>query len=193
MDRMIFYDDDFQFCTRKEKDEVFTTGHFMWNVTSLNQFIDAHPEQFPVIEINVEEFYTETFIDEPEKFKEEYVEAANLDRPILLCEISPDMLEIGLHDKRTRYYRQGYGVFDGTHRIIKAHRHGIKTIKAYVVHMEQHLPFIVDEKSYINYVSYWNEKIQIYKRDMASSFKNRSEWEVDSTRMLDYDPDMARS
>lgn len=92
------------------------------------------------------------------ELNEEYVERADLERPLILAEIAPDRLEMGMRGAERDVYARGYNLLDGHHRLTKARKQGIQTLPAYVLRMEQHLPFLA--RSYETYVEYWNGKLE---------------------------------
>ena len=139
-------------------DEYFNNGIFKFNITRLNAYIDAHADQFVVVDIDVAYYHN---LQERGKFNEDFVQQADLERPVVLAEIAPDRLEMGLGVNPDIYYERGYNLIDGHHRIAKAHLLGIKTVRAYVVRMEQHIYFLAE--GYDQYVDYWNGKLKEYK------------------------------
>jgi hypothetical protein len=94
------------------------------------------------------------------KLKEEHIEASDVSRPIIFAEIIPDRLDIVDGINPDNLTMRGYSLIDGHHRIVKAHRLGHITLKAYLVRMEQHLPCMFE--GYKEYVEYWNEKLRSY-------------------------------
>lgn len=175
MDRRITYDPGYQFCPIEKNDEIIHY-HFRINVTCLNKYIKSHLDEFPLIEIDVSKHFHSNNLIGWEEFKAEHIEAADLSCPIIIGETAPDYFEIGMHPKRTELIAQGYSVFDGLHRIVKAFNQGIKTLNAYVVRMEQHLPFFVDEPGYNNYVNYWNEKINTFEMEVMEQLETEDDY-----------------
>lgn len=50
-----------------------------------------------------------------------------------------------------------FHLIDGHHRLMKAKQLGIEKVKAYIVRMEQHIPFMIE--GFDEYVEYWNNKL----------------------------------
>lgn len=153
--RMLMADPNFKLCEIEEGHEVMPNGIFVFNITRLIEHIESHPEGYLHIEIEVP-----TYFDQRQKFElnEDYVEQADLGRPLILAEIAPDRLEMGMRGSESDLYARGYNLLDGHHRLAKARKHGIQTLPAYVLRMEQHLPFLA--RSYETYVEYWNGKLE---------------------------------
>jgi hypothetical protein len=95
---------------------------------------------------------------------DEYVELADLTRPIILAEIAPDRLEFYPDIDPANWMARGYNLIDGHHRIEKAYRHGVGQLPAYILPMEHHVSFIF--KGYKEYANYWNGKLLNYENDM---------------------------
>jgi len=136
-------------------DEYFLNGIFKFHITKLNEYIDEYIEEFKVEVINVNEYFR-CFCNE--ELNSKYVEAADLNRPIILAEISPDRLFHGYPTISDKYYSRGYNLIDGHHRLAKAKQIGREKLSAYVVRMEQHIPFMVE--GFEQYVEYWNSKLE---------------------------------
>jgi hypothetical protein len=136
--RAISLNPDFIPCALENNDEYFRNGIFVFNVTKLNAYIDAHPDEFNIVDIDVD-YYHRMFTCR--ELNEDYVKEADLDRPVILAEIAPDRYEMGMRVNPDIYYERGYNLIDGHHRVAKAHGLGIKTLKAYIVRMEQHIIF----------------------------------------------------
>lgn len=152
--RAITLNPDFVPCTLEMNDEYLRNGIFVFNITKLNAYIDAHRDEFATDDIDVSYYYN---LQEHQEFNEDYVQVADLTHPVILAEIAPDRYEMGIPVNPDIYYERGYNLIDGHHRIAKAHRQGINTLKAYIVRMEQHINFLAE--GYEKYVGYWNEKL----------------------------------
>jgi len=137
--------------------EYFPNGIFLFDITCLDEHIKTHQIDFLTIDIEVDRYYCDDSVMGVKELKEEHIEAADLNRPILFVEIAPDRYELGTWKDQDDLFMRGYNLIDGHHRIAKAHKLGKKTMKAYVVRMEQHLPFMLH--GYKEYVEYWNEKL----------------------------------
>ncbi|MBF4696028.1 hypothetical protein [Fusibacter ferrireducens] len=135
-------------------DEFFPNGIFKFHITKLNEHIDENGEEFIVEEIDVNEYFR-YFCNE--EMNPEYVEAADLNRPVILAEIAPDRLHHGYPTISKDYYSRGYNLIDGHHRLVKAKQNDVEKIKAYIVCMEQHIPFMIE--GFEEYVEYWNSKL----------------------------------
>lgn len=138
--------------------EFFPNGIFLFDITALDEHIRSHQDEFVVIDVEVDRYYTDDRVMGVKELKEDHIEASDLNRPIIFVEIAPDRLEKLTGSNRDNLFMRGYNLIDGHHRIAKAHRLGHKTLKAYIVRMEQHLPFMLE--GYKEYVGYWNEKLK---------------------------------
>ncbi|MBV1756736.1 MAG: hypothetical protein KMY55_02730 [Dethiosulfatibacter sp.] len=70
-------------------DEYFGNGIFKFHITKLNEYIEKFSDKFEIIEIDVNRYH-KFFCDEG--MNQDYIKAADLDRPVLLAEIAPDRL-----------------------------------------------------------------------------------------------------
>jgi hypothetical protein len=50
---------------------------------------------------------------------EYYIEQADLNQPLILAEIAPDQLEMGMRVEENDRYAMGYNLMDGHHRLLK--------------------------------------------------------------------------
>ena len=135
-------------------DEYFPNGIFKFHITKLIEYIDKSVEEFIIEEIDVNEYFR-YFCNE--EMNPEYVETADLNRPVILAEIAPDRLYHVYPSISKDYYSRGYNLIDGHHRLAKAKLKGDEKLKAYVVRMEQHIPFMIE--GFEAYVEYWNSKL----------------------------------
>jgi len=185
MDRKLKFSYDFQCCDVREGDFLYQL-FFSINMDRLHDHIVANPGSYPLIDIDVEDYYSGSFLSE-EIGDDVKLDQIDMSIPIILGEISPDLFEYGLHPKRTCHLQQGYNIFDRHHQLVKAHRLGMKTIQAFIVHMEQFLPFITDPEGYEKYIAYWNEKITQYDESL-SHYRPLTRWEsVTDTMPTDND------
>ena len=76
--------------------------------------------------------------------EEEHVQAADLERPLIFVEISPD----------------NFNLIDGHHRLKKASREGIEELPAWMVDAHASVSYLGSEYEYSQYVEYWNKKIE---------------------------------
>jgi hypothetical protein len=188
MDRRLKFSYDFQCCDVKEGDFLYKL-FFSINMDRLHDHIVTNPECYPLIDLDVEEYFQGAFMCELEDVEKENLDHVDMSIPIVLGEIGPDLFEYGLHPKRTCYLQQGYNVIDRHRQLMKAHQLGMKTIKAYIVHMEQFLPFITDPDGYERYISYWNEKITKYDESLSLN-RPISELECETTEVFEDDPSL---
>ena len=79
-----------------------------------------------------------------ERLHEATVRSADLNRPVLLAEISPNR----------------FNLIDGHHRIARARREGILSIPARWIRCPDHLAFLTSARAYECYVEYWNGKVK---------------------------------
>jgi len=136
-------------------DETFRNGMFKFHITKLNEYIDKFTEKFHVVEIDVDEYYEHFGYRD---MNPEYIESADIKRPVLLAEIAPDRLHHGYPGITKDYYSRGYNLIDGHHRLAKAKEAGQARLKAYLIPMEQHSDYIYE--GFETYVEYWNSKLE---------------------------------
>jgi hypothetical protein len=127
-------------------------GFFKINVSALLEVIETHPEEFEQIIVPVKELHWGA-----KDLTEEYIEEADLSRPIILAEIPPDRAGFDERFLDSEWEIRGYTMIDGNHRLEKAKRHGVTELPAYLVRMEQHTPFMFG--NFDRYVDYWNGKL----------------------------------
>ena len=120
----------------------------------MNEYIDQHLDEFEKVEIDVAQYYHH--FKKPD-MNQTYVEQAELGRPIIFAEISPDRLYNGYPNIGEDYYARGYNLIDGHHRLHKAYQLGIKIIYAWILPMEQHYQFMC--RGFEEYREYWNKKL----------------------------------
>ena len=132
--RFIKLNPNFIPCTLEKGNEYFKNGIFVFNITKLIEHIDANKDKFTITDIDVD-YYCRLQADY--NLNQDYVKQADITRPLILAEISPDKYDIDL----LNYYWRGYSLIDGHHRIAKAHELGIKNLKAYIIPMEEHINF----------------------------------------------------
>jgi len=128
-------DSRFTPCSVEDDDELFPNGIFVFNITRMTEYI-MH-SRIPCEEVLIRDFSRGS-----SKFKEEHLPAVDITRPIIVAEISPGR----------------YNVIDGNHRIEKARRLGMETIRAYRLGPVQHMQFLTTGQGYRTYVEYWNGK-----------------------------------
>ena len=144
----------------QEGDEYLRNGVFCFNISKMIDDIEHNRCKFILDQTDVS---TWTFDKVECRLKEEYIEAADLSKPVIIAEIAPDRLgnnhQIPINDWRLR----GYNLLDGHHRIEKASRMGILTLKAYVIPMESHIRYMYEGLD--AYKQYWDEKSKASLRD----------------------------
>lgn len=132
--------ENFEPCPELEGDELFANGVFTFNITRLRAFIEAHPEQFPLETLPVRDLPDYR----PTNLNDQTIHRADLSRPIIRAEISPNL----------------FNVIDGHHRIARARRDNVKTLPAHTIRSPHHVPFITSVLAYQRYIDYWNSKIK---------------------------------
>ena len=143
-------DENFQPCPVMDGDELCPNGIFVFNITKMKDFINSRPDIFVPEDIAVKGKY-HYFIS----VNEEHMPNVELSEPVILAEISPN----------------SFNLIDGRHRIEKAHRMGIETIKAYKVNATYLPDFIVIKKGYLAFVEYWNSKLKTYNKYLKGAGK----------------------
>jgi len=139
--RKLTVDKNFQPFPKCKGDEFYPNGFFEFNITKLLKFIKANPDIFQPEKVEVKTF--RTFVSG--NLNEQTIQAASINKPILLAEIAPDK----------------FNVIDGNHRLEKTYRDGIDMILAYKVQAEQHIAFLTSVTAYTDYIQYWNTKINL--------------------------------
>ena len=135
---------NFQPCTAEPDDEFYPNGIFLFNISRLLAYINAHPERFTVEHIEVAELAH--YGEEPSD--KEAIRTANLSRPIVLAEISPGL----------------YNLIDGYHRAARARRDGVRILPGWRIRCPEHVGFLTSTKAYEKYVEYWNGKVKDLRR-----------------------------
>ena len=140
-------DDGFAPCEVNEGDELFPNGIFEFNITRILEHISRRPADAPCVEIAVSDLdHAFSSLDEW------YVESADISRPLVLAEISPGT----------------FALIDGHHRVEKARRDGVRTLRAHRLTAAQHIQFLTSKRAYLAYVDYWNGKVkQLRKQGLA--------------------------
>jgi len=137
--RKLKYKKDFEPAYAKADDEMFPNGIFEFNISRMIEFIRNNGGKVVLEDISTEKYHIEAF----SCVNEDHIETVDITKPIILIEIKPEH----------------YAVIDGHHRLEKAYRLGIESIKAFKLTMEQHLHFLTSTKAYEAYIGYWNEKL----------------------------------
>ena len=132
-------DDDFIPCPVAEGDELFPNGIFVFNITKLIEHLEKYPDGILFEEVAVSDFVKGfSFINES------HMDSVEISKPVILAEISPGR----------------YNLIDGNHRMEKARRLEIYSIRAYKLNVYQHIRFLTTKRAYIAYVEYWNNKVK---------------------------------
>ena len=131
-------DIDFTPCPESDGDEFYPNGMFVFNITKMTEHIMDNPEVFVPEEVAVRELHR--FLS----LNESHVNSVDISKPVIIAEIAPSR----------------FNLIDGQHRVEKAHRLGMETIKAYRLNVHQHIRFLTNRKAYEIYIEYWNSKIE---------------------------------
>ena len=130
-------DKNFTPCPESDGDEFYPNGMFVFNITKMTEYVIDNPEVFVPEEVAVNSLHK--FLS----LNESHVDSVDISKPVILAEIAPSR----------------FNLIDGQHRVEKAHRQGIETIRAYKLNVNQHIRFLTSIKTYEIYVEYWNSKI----------------------------------
>lgn len=122
-----------------DEDELFPNGFFEFNISRLLDYLEINTTDADIVEIPVPKFDHEFSV-----LNESHVETVDISRPVVFAEISPGR----------------YNLIDGHHRMEKARRHGVGTIRAYKLTVRQHIVFLTSKKAYLSYIEYWNDKVK---------------------------------
>ena len=153
MKKILKRDDDFTPCPVVTGDELFPNGFFVFNITKIIEYIRNNPDSITLEEVAVSDFFKGF-----SSINESYVDSVEISKPVILAEISPGR----------------YNLIDGNHRIEKALKMGINSIRAYKLNVEQHIRFLTSKKAYVAYIEYWNSKLkEIGKMGGPYNNKNR--------------------
>jgi hypothetical protein len=139
MQHYLSLDKNFKPCPSAEGDELFPNGIFVFNISSMHDYIQDYPDLFYPEDIAVKDINTVSSI-----INEEHLDSVDVTKPVILAEIAPGR----------------YNLIDGHHRVRKAARDNIDTIKVYRLKASQHIHFLTSRKGYEKYVEYWNDKIK---------------------------------
>ncbi len=118
-------------CPVKPGDELYELGTFVFNISSMWDFIEKNSARFFPEEIPVNSQYSAF-----SKINHDHVDAVDISRPVIIAEITPGQ----------------FALIDGNHRIEKARRLGMKTIKAYRLKISDHIRFLTSKESYEKFV-----------------------------------------
>lgn len=139
MEKPLKIDNDFTPCPVADGDELFPNGIFVFNITKIIEYIQKNSDSVAFEEVAVGDF-SRGF----SSINESHVGSVDISKPVILAEISPGR----------------YNLIDGHHRMEKARRMGINSVRAYKLNVQQHMRFLISEESYVAYVGYWNSKLK---------------------------------
>jgi len=137
--KVLRIDDAFTPCPVATGDELFPNGIFVFNITKLIEYIQKNFDSILLEEVAVSDFFKGF-----SSINESHVDSVEISKPAILAEISPGR----------------YNLIDGNHRMGKARRMGINSIRAYKLDVEQHIRFLTSRKAYVTYIDYWNSKLK---------------------------------
>ena len=148
---MVYRPDYYTFHT-DDREEWFPNGIFHYNVSRLIKDLavadKGENERAPwintAIKANISADESIHFFGRPAGLKDEHIEAADLERPLIFVELGPD----------------SYNLIDGHHRLEKARRKGIPELPAWLVDAHAAIHYLGSEMEYCRYVEYWNSKIE---------------------------------
>lgn len=124
-------------------DELFPNGIFLFNINRMLEFIELNKNDIVIENIDAEEYHFTFSI-----INEDHIDSVDITKPVILIEINPGI----------------YNLIDGHHRVEKAFRNGIGTIRAYKLTVNQHINFLTEMKSYFAFIDYWNGKVKDINR-----------------------------
>jgi hypothetical protein len=139
LEKPLKIDDDFTPCPVAAGDELYPNGIFVFNISKIIEYIQSNPDSIALEEIVVSEF-SQSF----SSINESHVGSVEVSKPVVLAEISPGR----------------YNLIDGNHRMEKARRMGINSVRAYKLSVHQHMRFLISKEGYEAYVGYWNSKLK---------------------------------
>ncbi len=148
MAKMLEVDNDFTPCPVATGDELFPNGIFEFNITKMLEYIQINPNGITLEEVAVSDFHKGF-----SSINESHMDSVEISRAVILAEISPGQ----------------YNLIDGTHRMEKARRMGIKSMLAYRLNVEQHMRFLTSKKAYVAYIEYWNSKLKNKSRNSVKA------------------------
>ncbi len=160
--------DNFIPCPVAVGDELYPNGIFVFNITKITEYIQESADRVALGKVAVSDFPKEfSFINEA------YVDSVDISKPVVLAEISPGR----------------YTLIDGHHRLEKARRMGINSVRAYKLGVEQHMRFLISKEAYLAYVGYWNSKLKGMDK-MGHSYDNKKIKDTVGTKTAEpYEPD----
>jgi len=137
-------------------DEVYSSGIFSFNISALLEAIEH--EQIAAQKLTAGVNQLEPFASSIAKLNPDYINEADITRPLIFLEMAPDALLYLKNLDSNDFLRRGYVLADGNHRIAKAKLNGINELQIYLVPMEEHVKYLC--KNYKEYAEYWNTKLK---------------------------------
>ncbi len=118
---------------------MFPNGIFEFNIRKLTEYINYNHDDFIIEQVEVNGFFKDH-----SSINEAHLKSVDISKPIVLAEISPG----------------NYNVIDGNHRLEKARRMGVESVKAYRLNVDVHIRFLTTQRAYMSYIKYWNSKLE---------------------------------
>jgi len=148
--RKLAIDNHFVPCPVNDNDELYPNGIFVFNITKMIEYVQNNIDKFPLKKVFVKDCWEKSGLDG------NYVDSVDIDKPVILAEITPGRCN----------------VIDGNHRVAKARIMGVESLQAYRLKPKEHIKFLTDKKSYLAYVEYWNDKIDGMPKQKKSRMTN---------------------
>lgn len=123
-------------------DEIYANGIFLFNISRILEDIRDGAIPYTREILVLEDWFKSNL--RPTDLDEEHLLKIDTSTPILLAEISTAR----------------YSIIDGNHRIEKAFREGQKSIECNKILSRTLLDYFTDERGYLSYLDYWNEKVR---------------------------------
>ncbi len=125
-------------CPVAPDDELYRLGKFVFNITRMLDFIERNQDRFSVEDISVGDLYGAPF----SQIDESRLSMVDVLKPVIIAEVTPGQ----------------FTLIDGNHRMEKARRLGLKTLKAYRLHILDHISFLTTKEAYERYMQYFDRK-----------------------------------
>jgi hypothetical protein len=169
LEKPLRVNDNFTPCPVGDGDELYPNGIFEFNITKIIEYIQENTDRVALEEVAVSDF--------PNNFSsinESHVDSVDISQPVVLAEISPGR----------------FTLIDGHHRMEKARRMGINSVRAYKLSVEQHMRFLISKEAYVAYVGYWNGKLKGMGK-MGRPYDNKKIKRTIGTKTVEqtYEPD----